>query len=263
MRRLAALLKRLFARHERIAGFLNSLERGEQAALVLVPANETVAVLSPHMDDEALGCGGTLALHADAGARVVVIFLTSGRYGAGTSAAAQTELVAARRAESARAAAVLGIAEHHVIDGLGHRLEADVNAAAQLRTILTSLRPDVVYLPSTLERHPDHRATADVLAHALAGTDLRFECRAYEIWTPLVPNRVVAIDRSVERKRAAIQCYASQAEHTDFAHIVLSLNAYRSSISGDATCRHAEAFLALPLDRYLAFHRDFRAALAS
>jgi N-acetylglucosamine malate deacetylase 1 len=214
------------------------------------------------MDDEVFGCGGTLALHADAGARIVVIFLTSGRYHAGISPDAQVELVAARRAEAGRAAAVLGVSEHHVIDGRGNRLESDAAAAAQLRAILVSVKPSVVYLPSMLERHPDHRATADVLARALADSDMRFECRAYEVWTPLVPNRVVAIDRSLERKRAAIQCYASQAEHTDFAHIVLSLNAYRSSMAGDVACRHAEAFLALPLHRYLAMHRDFRATVA-
>jgi LmbE family N-acetylglucosaminyl deacetylase len=262
LRRLIAALKRLFAGHERIFGFLHSLQLQEQTAVVLIPAGEIIVVLSPHMDDEVLGCGGTLARHADAGARIVVVFLTNGRYGAGTSADAQTVLVAARQTEAARAGALLGITEQHRIDGLGNRLETDTAAATQLRAILESVQPAVVYLPSMLERHPDHRATTDLLARAVANTSLDFECRAYEVWTPLTPNRAVSIDASIERKRAAIDCYASQLEHTDFAHIVLSLNAYRSSLVADASCRYAEAFLSLPLARYLALHRDFRKAVA-
>ena len=40
-----------------------------------------VLVLSPHPDDEALGCGGMLARHALAGDEIYVIFLTSGEHG--------------------------------------------------------------------------------------------------------------------------------------------------------------------------------------
>ena len=35
-----------------------------RSALVWEPGAERVVVLAPHMDDETIGCGGTLALHA-------------------------------------------------------------------------------------------------------------------------------------------------------------------------------------------------------
>jgi N-acetylglucosamine malate deacetylase 1 len=38
-------------------------------------------VLAPHMDDEVLGCGGTMARQVAAGSDVTVIFLTDGRHG--------------------------------------------------------------------------------------------------------------------------------------------------------------------------------------
>ena len=52
-----------------------------QHAAVCEPANGRIVVLAPHMDDETLGCGGTIARHVRAGAQVTVIFLTDGRRG--------------------------------------------------------------------------------------------------------------------------------------------------------------------------------------
>ena len=52
-----------------------------RSALVWEPGAERVVVLAPHMDDETIGCGGTLALHAQRGANVTVVFMTDGRHG--------------------------------------------------------------------------------------------------------------------------------------------------------------------------------------
>jgi N-acetylglucosamine malate deacetylase 1 len=225
------------------------------------PGDGTIAVLAPHMDDEVLGCGGTIARHVQAGAQVTVVFLTDGRLGAQADAALsaqqrdrkQRELTEIRKQEAQRAGKILGVQTIVFLDAQDMHLRAETVIVQRLRDILQAQRPSLVYLPFPLERHPDHRATSDVLLAAITGTALDFECRGYEVWTPLFPNMVVKIDVTLEIKRNALACYQSQLAHTDYLHSGIGLNAYRAaSVSGS---RFAEVFYAAPIAEYRRLHQ--------
>ncbi len=229
------------------------------------PGSERVLVLAPHMDDEVLGCGGTLALHERAGAHITVAFLTDGSQGSvalaglhgGALRAAQAELVGVRKAEAQRARVELGIAELIFLDAADGMLAEDSEAGRKLKTVIEECRPQIVYLPSHLEQHPDHRAVSALLLAAVADSRLDFACHAYEVWTPLYGNCLVAIDSVLESKRRALAHYRSQLEVADFEHGILGLNAYRAMLRPRPDRRYAEAFLALPLREYLAMYRQF------
>ena len=62
-------------------GLLQVKKIFNQSALEWQPSNERIVVLAPHMDDEVIGCGGTLARHVACGAEVTIVFLTDGRRG--------------------------------------------------------------------------------------------------------------------------------------------------------------------------------------
>lgn len=226
------------------------------------PGCAKVIVLAPHMDDEVLGCGGTIARHAHAGSEVQVVFLTDGRRGGGamrsphgTLPGAQ-DIIAVRKAEAHRAAQVLGISALTFLDAEDAQLSADAHVALRLREILLRAKPDIVYLPFFMEAHPDHRAASSVLCSATRGTALQFECRGYEVWTPLLANSLVRIDETIETKRRAMECYVSQLAQADYLHCMNGLNAYRAMSFGSPTVRFAEAFHALPLSDYLRFFRE-------
>jgi LmbE family N-acetylglucosaminyl deacetylase len=101
----------------------------------------------------------------------------------------------------------------------------------------------------------DHSAASEVLIAATAGTSHDFQCRCYEVWTPLFPNIVVEIDTTIEMKKRALACYQSQLADMDYMHTGVGLNAYRSSAIGCKTAHFVEAFYSVPLAEYRQLHR--------
>ena len=229
-----------------------------RSALVWQPGSERVLVLAPHMDDETIGCGGTLALHAQRGARITVVFLTDGRKGSSALNAlkgddlerARAELVQRRRREAERALARLGIQHMVCLDAEDGALSASSWAAERLRPVLLEVRPQLVYVPFYLEEHADHRAASRVLLDAAQGTSLDFMCVGYEVWTPLFPNCLVRIDDTMAVKKAALSEYHSQLAETDYLHACVGLNAHRSAGLLDARGGYAEAFHISSLSAY-------------
>lgn len=219
------------------------------------PGRSKIVVLAPHMDDEVLGCGGTIVRHVLAQSDVTVVFLTDGRRGAGAAPKREyAEIVRVRKLEAQRAAQVLGVRTLKFLDAEDSRLRYDTGIADRLRETLLSEQPEIVYLPFFLERHPDHRAANDVLFAATRNTPLRFECRGYEVWTPLFPNCLVRIDETLDIKQRALRCYTSQLAVHDYVHCGTGLNAYRAMSLQSHSGRFAEAFHALELADYRRLH---------
>lgn len=157
-----------------------------------VRAGPRALFVSPHLDDVAFSCGGTVARLADAGWRTVVVtaFTASVPDPAGFALACQldkglpatVDYLALRRAEDERFAQAIGVdrlvwlglpeAPHRGYEsapalfaerGEGDDVEGAV--ADGLRRILAEERPDIVFAPQALGSHVDHRAVvAAVLA---------------------------------------------------------------------------------------------------
>lgn len=210
-----------------------------------------VLALGAHPDDAEIGCGGVLALHADAGDCVTIACATDGE--AGGIGVPPVKLARIRREEASAAAAVLGAGEVRFLGFADGRLAwAGYDLVAALGRLVRERRPALVYAPHPDDAHPDHAALAAAAidavrragAHAFPelGEPHRAEAlRLYEVWTPLAEVAVtVDISGVAGRKAAAIRCHASQRGTTAFDEIALGLNRYRSVLLRTAT--HVEAF---------------------
>ena len=194
-----------------------------------VLAHRSLVVVAPHPDDEALGCGGLIALMAARGAAIGVLFTTDG--GAShKSEAWPRERLADRRAREADASlAALG-AGHAVRRRLGLR-DADMAlpgspdgdaALAATRTFLAQTSPDLVVLPWRRDPHRDHRDSHALVSRALdesGRAPMRLE---YAIWLDEhgqpedhprpgeMDRRALPIASVLAAKRDAIAAHVSQ-----------------------------------------------------
>ena len=148
-----------------------------------------VVIVVPHPDDEALGCGGLLALLRQAGQPVAVALVSDGSMSHPHSQefppAARREL---RYAELRHALAVLDVEENNVlylglpdsqVPSAGPDFEA---AAGRLAEFLTEQQADTVLVPWRRDPHPDHRASSLVTAAALARLPTPPRRLEYVVW---------------------------------------------------------------------------------
>jgi N-acetylglucosamine malate deacetylase 1 len=198
-----------------------------------------VLVVGAHPDDETVGCGGALRLHALDGDELRAVFLTSGE-GGGHGIAEPGET---REAEAREAARIIGIAQlefWHEPDGALRASEALVGRLADL---IDRWRPRLVYAPHRRDQHRDHRAAAEIARRAVADAGAISRLLTYEIWTP-VSRMVHTVDITdvLEDKLRAIRAYRSQCAVMRFDDAFAGLARYRGEMHSWPGGPYAEVF---------------------
>ncbi|TAE31103.1 MAG: PIG-L family deacetylase [Cytophagales bacterium] len=212
---------------------IEQLTNWQQVAQTIEPVSlGPTIVLSPHPDDESLGCGGTLALLQELGIPVHVVMISDGSKSHPNSQKYPAErLRNLREAETREALTELGLSPDTVTflrlpDGA---VPADpqtttfADAADRLLTELNRHRPQTVFVPWRRDNHRDHRATYRLLQSALPRMTVQPSVLEYAVWLWELgqpddmpqPNdhiRAIGIDISAvrDRKHRAIAAHASQ-----------------------------------------------------
>ncbi len=216
-------------------------------------AGKRILVLAAHPDDEVAGPGGTLCLRAPAAESVRTWIATDGTSQEAVTPGSEAEYGRQRREESLAAARILGLPapDFGGLPDRGLSARSD-ELRRQIEAIFADSRPDLVFCPSPVEIHPDHRALAEALYGRVAASrpedadhDLyRFVRLAfYEISHPVLPNALVDISAAASSKVAAMAAFASQHRVRDYSSAIQGLNAYRRlTLSGSGP---VEAFRVL------------------
>jgi LmbE family N-acetylglucosaminyl deacetylase len=209
------------------------------------PEGNKVLVFSPHCDDDVIGLGGSMHLHAAEGHQVTVVYFTAPASGRNRSSRAEI-----RREEARRATALLGEFQLIFLDRPEGNLKPAGPLLGRISGILRDTSPDVLYLPWFLDNHADHLAVNELLVRASSHCRPACMVYAYEVWTPLLPNRLLDITGQAALKGKALGEYASQLAEGNLVETILALNRYRSLTHGKRV-GYAEAFLRVGLGEYV------------
>jgi bacillithiol biosynthesis deacetylase BshB1 len=176
-----------------------------------------VLVIAAHPDDAEIGAGGTISLLLSQGKRVGVLDLTDGE----PTPFGSPEVRAREAAEASRA---LGLTWRGCLGLPNRRLEATLEARAELASVLRELRPEVLLAHYWEDSHPDHVAASALTDAArfwakLSKSSLRgepFHPRKVLYYFSIHlrdqprPSLVVDISGHLEVKMRALRCYHSQ-----------------------------------------------------
>jgi LmbE family N-acetylglucosaminyl deacetylase len=216
--------------------------------------SERVLVVAAHPDDEVLGMGGTVAVHATVrGDAVRILCVTDG---SSTQYPGDAAKRAQKEGEAVRAAAALGVEDYVHLDLPDMRLDtiphADLNAVVEEH--VRGFRPEVVYTV-----HPDvnrdHRAVFDSVAVATRPTPEQLVRRVLTYgptssveWTPAVvglftPNWYVDIGETLAAKLAAFACYETEQRPSPHPRNERGIRTHAEFHGASAGCLYAEPFV--------------------
>ncbi len=216
---------------------VNSISSLTPETFLDVPDGKKIVAFAPHCDDESLGCGGALIKHAQKNCHITAIFMTDGSQCETTLS--KQEIVSLRKEEALKAADILGINKCIFLDYPDRELRNNAESIDKVRSLLKELNPDTAYIPFYLDNHPDHRATASICIEAFKQNSIE-NIFFYELWTAMIPNRILKIDDCITKKMDAIAIYKSQKGIEILAEQTKALNRFRS-VGGSVNFEYAEA----------------------
>lgn len=181
----------------------------------------TVDVLAfgAHPDDIELSCGGTIAKLVNEGHKVALADLTEGELGT----RGNREI---RAKEAAEAAKIMGVVTRRNLRIPDGNIELSQENLKKAITLIRELRPKIMIIPHSVERHPDHVHGHKLCKEAWYYAGLRkittmldgeeqqphrpenfFE---FMQWYEFTPSFIVDISRTFDVKMKAIKAHSSQ-----------------------------------------------------
>jgi LmbE family N-acetylglucosaminyl deacetylase len=169
-----------------------------------------ILVISPHTDDGELGCGGTIARFVEEGNSVHYVALSSCEKS--VPEGCPSDIL---KREVKKATKVLGIEKPYLFDFEVREFpkfrQAILDTLIDLRT---SIKPDMVFAPSSFDTHQDHRTIYEETYRAFKQcTILGYE----QPWNNITFNTLAFIaleEKHINKKILALNCYKTQKERT-------------------------------------------------
>jgi LmbE family N-acetylglucosaminyl deacetylase len=215
---------------------------------------ERVLVVAAHSDDETLGCGATLRMHANAGADVGSIHFTDG---VGARGASDPEVGASRASAAEAAASILGF--RWIASGAfpDNRLDG-VDLLDLIRFVertKSEFDPDLVYVHHGGDLNVDHRLAFQAALTAFRPQPLGrpVEIRSFEVpsatgWShpsigaPFRPTVYVDVGATWQAKRAGLEAYSDELRPFPHARSLEAIEAHAVARGTEVGLAKAEAF---------------------
>lgn len=214
-----------------------------------------ILVIAPHMDDEVLGSGGTIARHVENGDNLSVCFIAHRIYNH------QFDKMKNKieKQHAIKAKEVLGYKEAVFFELSDEQLDASVqNIIILLEEYVAKVRPNIVYIPFMGDNNQDHRATFDAARVVLRPSATSYIKCIYMYEVPsstdqspplaesaFLPNYYVNITKYIDKKIEAFKLYETEKRTYPHPRSEEALRILAKKRGTEIGFKYAEAFITL------------------
>lgn len=182
---------------------------------------DKILIVSPHPDDETIGCGGLLAKY---GPQCDILILTDGRLGNIEKYKDTDKLIALRKQELNNAMKIAKVNNIFFLDIEDSTLSMNKDKVKSFNIV----DYDYIFVPNRYETHSDHKPVLKIITSMKSSQRSKAQIYEYEVWTPLHnPTWNLNISDVVDIKKQMLKEYKSQISEKDYVKASIGLNAYR------------------------------------
>jgi len=213
-----------------------------------------ILVISPHPDDETLGCGGTILKHKDVGDKIHWLIITNIDVRNGW----KKDTVEERKKEIETVAEMYGFEKTFKLDYPTAKLDTIPiqKIIKSISKVILEVKPEIIYLPNRSDVHTDHQITFKAaysctknFRYPFIKKILMYETLSETEFTPtlpentFIPNVFIDITNYFENKLEIFKMYKSEVMKEPLPRSLGSIKAlarYRGSQIG---VEYAEGFM--------------------
>lgn len=218
--------------------------------------SKSILVVAAHPDDEVMGCGGTIARHAEVGDEVMVLFLSDG-VGSRYSDRDMSQALKIRRKQAEHAANILGITSVIFLDFPDNQMDqvSLLQVVRAIEEVVHSCSPETIYTHHAGDLNIDHEVTHRAVMTACRPEPNRctreifsFEILSSTGWAghatgkAFIPHRFISIESQLEKKLAAMAAYKDELRDYPHARSEEGIRSQARSRGASVGVPYAEAF---------------------
>ncbi len=212
-----------------------------------------ILVISPHMDDEVLGMGATIAKHVHVGHEVYVCFIAHRVY----TRKYDKEINLREVQHALDAKKILGYKESEFFNLNDERLDVAIQDILNpLEKYVEKIKPEIVYSNFFGDNHQDHRAVFQAVRVAIRPsaritpkTWMLYETPSSTDQSPhimestFMPNHYVDIAEYIDKKITAYKCYETEKRNYPHSRSEEALKIIAQKRGVEIGFKYAEAFM--------------------
>ncbi|OBX25522.1 GlcNAc-PI de-N-acetylase [Gelidibacter algens] len=210
---------------------------------LLAPKNSTILVLSPHPDDELVGCGGTLLALAEAGANIHVLQMTEGVTCSGLKNENEAIKRTVRWEEAKAVANGFGFIQCYWSTNTDAELINSNENRDKLHSLLHNLKPELIFVPSDLDHHPEHQVAFQLFSEVRKQYLSEIIVLKYPVWGTLnTITHAIDVTNYSQEVLEAMYLYKTAMKAEDYNARLQTLWAYQSLLVNGTSEKHVEVF---------------------